>query len=185
MLATLLSSTAPARASGYPLQPCVQSTVHWSLIIAHRSLFTVRCSLCTVPAAGDWLQGPYVYALYQHYGYKQADIGRLFIAGFGSSMIFGTIVGSLADKRYSTVHHLKYSTPPVPSRGLYHGRTLTVQVVQCLPGNWIAQYKGVQGSLWERTLQPQCKRHSRSLQRERRAVAQQERREGCTGRTVQ
>ncbi|GAQ85037.1 major facilitator superfamily protein [Klebsormidium nitens] len=48
--------------------------------------------------AGDWLQGPYVYALYQHYGYDQGDIGRLFIAGFGSSMVFGTIVGSLADK---------------------------------------------------------------------------------------
>lgn len=49
-------------------------------------------------AAGDWLQGPYVYALYQHYGFDRSDIGRLFIAGFGSSMIFGTIVGSLADK---------------------------------------------------------------------------------------
>ena len=47
---------------------------------------------------GDWLQGPYVYALYQHYGYEKGDIGRLFIAGFGSSMVFGTIVGSLADK---------------------------------------------------------------------------------------
>lgn len=50
-------------------------------------------------AAGDWLQGPYVYALYQHYGYEVKDIGRLFIAGFGSSMVFGTIVGSLADKQ--------------------------------------------------------------------------------------
>jgi MFS transporter, MFS domain-containing protein family, molybdate-anion transporter len=49
-------------------------------------------------AAGDWLQGPYVYALYQHYGFERGDIGRLFIAGFGSSMIFGTIVGGLADK---------------------------------------------------------------------------------------
>eukprot|EP00475_Leptophrys_vorax_P032159 TRINITY_DN49376_c0_g1_i1.p1 TRINITY_DN49376_c0_g1~~TRINITY_DN49376_c0_g1_i1.p1 ORF type:complete len:464 (+),score=58.31 TRINITY_DN49376_c0_g1_i1:65-1456(+) len=48
--------------------------------------------------AGDWLQGPYVYALYQYYGFNQGDIGRLFIAGFGSSMIFGTVVGSLADK---------------------------------------------------------------------------------------
>jgi len=48
--------------------------------------------------AGDWLQGPYVYALYQHYGYSTGDIGKLFIAGFGSSMIFGTVVGSLADK---------------------------------------------------------------------------------------
>ena len=49
-------------------------------------------------AAGDWLQGPYVYALYAAYGFDKGDIGRLFIAGFGSSMIFGTIVGSLGDK---------------------------------------------------------------------------------------
>eukprot|EP00197_Chlamydomonas_leiostraca_P000546 CAMPEP_0202886740 /NCGR_PEP_ID=MMETSP1391-20130828/42328_1 /ASSEMBLY_ACC=CAM_ASM_000867 /TAXON_ID=1034604 /ORGANISM="Chlamydomonas leiostraca, Strain SAG 11-49" /LENGTH=483 /DNA_ID=CAMNT_0049570015 /DNA_START=113 /DNA_END=1564 /DNA_ORIENTATION=+ len=48
--------------------------------------------------AGDWLQGPYIYALYEHYGYKVGDIGRLFIAGFGSSMVFGTLVGALADK---------------------------------------------------------------------------------------
>lgn len=48
--------------------------------------------------AGDWLQGPYVYALYDHYGFTKGEIGRLFIAGFGSSMVFGTIVGGLADK---------------------------------------------------------------------------------------
>jgi MFS family permease len=48
--------------------------------------------------AGDWLQGPYVYALYQHYGFGRGDIGRLFIAGFGSSMIFGTVVGGAADR---------------------------------------------------------------------------------------
>jgi hypothetical protein len=39
-----------------------------------------------------------VYALYAAYGFSQADIGKLFIAGFGSSMVFGTIVGSLGDK---------------------------------------------------------------------------------------
>uniref|UniRef100_A0A452YN22 Major facilitator superfamily (MFS) profile domain-containing protein n=1 Tax=Aegilops tauschii subsp. strangulata TaxID=200361 RepID=A0A452YN22_AEGTS len=50
-------------------------------------------------AAGDWLQGPYVYYLYSQYGFDKGDIGRLFIAGFGSSMLFGTIVGSLADKQ--------------------------------------------------------------------------------------
>ncbi|XP_024971964.1 molybdate-anion transporter [Cynara cardunculus var. scolymus] len=49
--------------------------------------------------AGDWLQGPYVYYLYTTYGYGKGDIGQLFIAGFGSSMLFGTIVGSLADKQ--------------------------------------------------------------------------------------
>ena len=47
---------------------------------------------------GDWLQGPYVYALYQHYGMTSHEIDILFVAGFGSSMIVGTIVGSSADK---------------------------------------------------------------------------------------
>jgi hypothetical protein len=48
--------------------------------------------------AADWMQGPYVYALYESYGYGIADIGLLFTAGFASSMIFGTFVGSLSDK---------------------------------------------------------------------------------------
>jgi hypothetical protein len=48
---------------------------------------------------GDWLQGPYVYALYSHYGFGVKDIGRLFIAGFGSSMLVGTVIGSMADKQ--------------------------------------------------------------------------------------
>lgn len=52
-----------------------------------------------VAIAGDWLQGPYVYYLYSQYGFGKGDIGQLFIAGFGSSMLFGTIVGSLADKQ--------------------------------------------------------------------------------------
>jgi hypothetical protein len=58
-----------------------------------------------------------VYALYQHYGYGQGDIGRLFIAGFGSSMVFGTVVGSLADKQsvprpyFSSVPHLHNGGP--------------------------------------------------------------------------
>lgn len=55
-------------------------------------------STTRVTAAGDWLQGPYVYALYEYYGYDVKDIGRLFIAGFGSSMVVGTVVGALADK---------------------------------------------------------------------------------------
>eukprot|EP00471_Norrisiella_sphaerica_P003764 CAMPEP_0184491540 /NCGR_PEP_ID=MMETSP0113_2-20130426/20653_1 /TAXON_ID=91329 /ORGANISM="Norrisiella sphaerica, Strain BC52" /LENGTH=437 /DNA_ID=CAMNT_0026875953 /DNA_START=46 /DNA_END=1359 /DNA_ORIENTATION=+ len=45
----------------------------------------------------DWLQGPYVYALYASYGYSKAEIGTLFIAGFGASMVFGTAVGSFGD----------------------------------------------------------------------------------------
>ena len=46
----------------------------------------------------DWLQGPYVYALYQSYGFEPNEIAQLFVAGFLSSAIFGTFVGSLADK---------------------------------------------------------------------------------------
>jgi hypothetical protein len=49
-------------------------------------------------SAGDWLQGPHVYALYHSYGMNTHQIEILFVAGFGSSMIFGTIVGSFADK---------------------------------------------------------------------------------------
>ena len=45
----------------------------------------------------DWLQGPYVYALYMEYGFKQHEIAELFVAGFGSSMIFGSFIGGMAD----------------------------------------------------------------------------------------
>ena len=44
------------------------------------------------------MQGPYVYALYDFYGMDTRQIELLFVAGFGSSMLFGTIVGSCADK---------------------------------------------------------------------------------------
>merc|ERR1712216_786364 len=39
-----------------------------------------------------------MYALYQSYDFTQVQISRLFIWGFGSSMIFGTFVGALSDK---------------------------------------------------------------------------------------
>eukprot|EP00171_Calliarthron_tuberculosum_P008630 IDg8630t1 len=46
----------------------------------------------------DWVQGPYVYALYTHYGYSKREIGQLYIAGFASSAVFGTVVAAAADK---------------------------------------------------------------------------------------
>lgn len=46
----------------------------------------------------DWLQGPHVYALFSSYGMSSKQIGELFVVGFGSSMIFGTVIGSFADK---------------------------------------------------------------------------------------
>ncbi len=48
--------------------------------------------------AADWFQGPYVYALYENYGFSIENIGKLFIVGFASSMVSGPIVGSAADK---------------------------------------------------------------------------------------
>ena len=48
--------------------------------------------------ASDWLQGPHVYALYESYALTSKQIGELFVGGFASSMIFGTFIGSLADK---------------------------------------------------------------------------------------
>lgn len=48
--------------------------------------------------AADWMQGPYVYRLYSYYGFSRHDNGVLFIVGFGSSLVFGTWSGPLADR---------------------------------------------------------------------------------------
>ncbi|KAI8929375.1 hypothetical protein BC831DRAFT_444187 [Entophlyctis helioformis] len=46
----------------------------------------------------DWLQGPYIYALYKSYGFELDAIALLFVMGFLSSAVFGTFVGSIADR---------------------------------------------------------------------------------------
>ncbi len=46
---------------------------------------------------GDWLQGPYVYKLYDYYGFRESQIAVLYVVGFGSSVVFGTATGPLAD----------------------------------------------------------------------------------------
>eukprot|EP00966_Prymnesium_polylepis_P303579 7012825-Prymnesium_polylepis.1 len=48
--------------------------------------------------AADWLQGPYVYALYQQMGYDRHEIALLFVVGFGTSGVVGPLVGDLADR---------------------------------------------------------------------------------------
>uniref|UniRef100_A0A0M3IWY9 MFS transporter n=1 Tax=Ascaris lumbricoides TaxID=6252 RepID=A0A0M3IWY9_ASCLU len=48
--------------------------------------------------AGDWLQGPHVYALYESSGMSKHEIELLFVGGFASSLFFGTFIASLADK---------------------------------------------------------------------------------------
>lgn len=52
-------------------------------------------SLCV---GADWLQGPYVYALYDSYGFAKHEVAELFVAGFASSLLFSCVVGSFADR---------------------------------------------------------------------------------------
>lgn len=68
-----------------------------ALIAKHSALLKKYLAVYLLAALSDWLQGPYVYALYDEYGYSQHDIAVLFVAGFGSSMVFGTFIGGLAD----------------------------------------------------------------------------------------
>jgi len=46
----------------------------------------------------DWMKGPYLYALYAHYGFHPENIAILFITGYLSSLFFGTIAGVMSDK---------------------------------------------------------------------------------------
>lgn len=63
----------------------------------HNAIMKKYLAVYLLAVFSDWLQGPYVYALYDSYGYSQHSIAVLFVAGFGSSMVFGTFMGGLAD----------------------------------------------------------------------------------------
>jgi predicted MFS family arabinose efflux permease len=63
----------------------------------HNNLLKKYLFVYLTATLSDWLQGPYVYALYSEYGFEQHHIAQLFVAGFGSSMIFGSFVGGMAD----------------------------------------------------------------------------------------
>jgi len=75
-----------------------QPKVEKALGTEARRLKWLYLAVWYVCVAGDWLQGPYVYALYDAYGFSRHEISQLFVAGFGASMVFGTFVGSFADK---------------------------------------------------------------------------------------
>ena len=66
--------------------------------IRHSQLLKKYLFVYLLAAFSDWLQGPYVYALYDAYGYTQHEIAVLFVAGFGSSMVFGSFIGGMADQ---------------------------------------------------------------------------------------
>ncbi|KAH9577831.1 Molybdate-anion transporter [Trypanosoma melophagium] len=83
--------------------------------------------------AADWMQGPYVYRLYAHYGFNRRENGILFIAGFGASLFFGTWVGPFTDMcgrrkacvMYGVVYTLSCATKQINNFGvLIVGRLL-------------------------------------------------------------
>lgn len=63
----------------------------------HTKLLKKYLFVYLLAVLSDWLQGPYVYALYMEYGFAQHEIAELFVAGFGSSMVFGSFIGGMAD----------------------------------------------------------------------------------------
>jgi len=79
----------------------------------HSKLLIRYLAVYLLATLSDWLQGPYVYALYDAYGFSQHDIAVLFVAGFGSSMIFGSFVGGMADsggrRRYVVLFCIIYA----------------------------------------------------------------------------
>mmetsp|Transcript_25845 Transcript_25845/g.34300 ORF Transcript_25845/g.34300 Transcript_25845/m.34300 type:complete len:181 (+) Transcript_25845:66-608(+) len=89
-----------------------QSNARYSLLLRN---YLIVYLLATF---SDWLQGAYVYALYDAYDYPQHLIAVLFVAGFGSSMVFGSFVGGMADRGgrrrfvviFSIVHAAGYIT---------------------------------------------------------------------------
>ncbi|KAL7541550.1 hypothetical protein ACHAXR_011032 [Thalassiosira sp. AJA248-18] len=81
--------------------------------IIHNKLLHTYLPAYLLATCADWLQGPYKYALYSSYGYTQRDIAHLFVAGYGSGMVLGSIVGGLADsygrKRLCLCYCLSYT----------------------------------------------------------------------------
>ncbi len=52
-------------------------------------------------SGADWLQGPYVYSLYnQQYKYPERLVALLFVTGFLSAGVTAPLVGAWADQQY-------------------------------------------------------------------------------------
>jgi hypothetical protein len=97
--------------------------------IRHAQLLRKYLFVYLFAAMSDWLQGPYVYALYDAYGYSQHDIAVLFVAGFGSSMVFGSFIGGMADaggrKKFVILFAMVYASSCMTKRE-YRGFLLCV-----------------------------------------------------------
>ena len=67
-----------------------QSVSNLNFIKFQRSFFFVFF----LALLGDWLQGPYVYKLYNYYGYQEHQIATLYVAGFASRYNFNSSIHS-------------------------------------------------------------------------------------------
>mmetsp|Transcript_5108 Transcript_5108/g.6645 ORF Transcript_5108/g.6645 Transcript_5108/m.6645 type:complete len:343 (-) Transcript_5108:10-1038(-) len=83
---------------------------------------------------GDWLQGPFVYALYESYEISRGDNGNLFVAGFGSSAVFGTFIGSLADKKGRKRFALLYCALYIASCMTKHFNVFSILMIGRITG---------------------------------------------------
>lgn len=52
----------------------------------------------TVAISTDWLQGPYVYALYQQFGFSHDDIATIYLVGFLTASVMGVVLGPVTDR---------------------------------------------------------------------------------------
>ena len=71
--------------------------------------------------AGDWLQGPYMYALYDAYGFKHEEIAALFVAGFFS-----------ADVKFHYVEYRGHEGAYYRVASMAYTGTCVAFVVQCV-----------------------------------------------------
>ncbi|CAK9165793.1 unnamed protein product [Ilex paraguariensis] len=79
--------------------------------------------------------GPYFYYLYATYGFGKGEIGQLFIAGFGSSMLFGTIVGSVAEIQGQKQACVTYCITYILSCITKHSPQYKVLILGCVLGD--------------------------------------------------
>ena len=86
--------------------------------------------------AADWMQGPYVYRLYSYYGFSRQDNGVLFIAGFGSSLVFGTWAGPMADRYGRKLNCILYGVTYILSCCTKHFNNFGVLMVGRLLGGF-------------------------------------------------
>eukprot|EP00879_Flechtneria_rotunda_P009099 GHRR01009526.1.p1 GENE.GHRR01009526.1~~GHRR01009526.1.p1 ORF type:complete len:435 (+),score=73.51 GHRR01009526.1:122-1426(+) len=124
----LFAFAFPAAALQFSENACLDLVVrrsqpHKAEYLRFRTNYVLVFSLMM---AGDWLQGPYVYHLYEYYGFSVRDIGRLFIMGFGSSAVFGTVAGVLADRTGRKRSALLYVATYVLSCLTKHSRSYRV-----------------------------------------------------------